>query len=197
MSAPQQTTTQAKPTDTCPPWCVAPHSRDTDYVRQHLSDELNPTFRRYGQLRWDERLDGDRDKGALVWLQVREHEVPLEPWRAGLLAEVLAELEGDAAEMAGLLRDVLRQADDPQPGSEIPDRPGYVVATCGHPLTAREWRLGYRTCEDCGHDWEDLGNGAGFFACEHETLDDPGHDNDVCPRLTEEQMQAVMHGGAQ
>jgi hypothetical protein len=77
------------------------------------------------------------------------------------------------------------------PGAEIPGQPGYVVGTCGHRVAGSEWRAGFRTCERCGGDWEDPGNGADFFACDHKTIDDPGHDPKVCPRLSEEQMQAL------
>lgn len=37
----------------------------------------------------------------------------------------------------------------PNPGSEIPDQPGYVVGQCGHRLARSEWRAGFRTCERC------------------------------------------------
>jgi hypothetical protein len=37
----------------------------------------------------------------------------------------------------------------PEPGSEIPDQPGYVVGTCQHRVAASEWRAGCRTCERC------------------------------------------------
>lgn len=37
----------------------------------------------------------------------------------------------------------------PDPGSEIPGQPGFVVATCGHRVAASEWRAGFRTCERC------------------------------------------------
>lgn len=41
------------------------------------------------------------------------------------------------------------EAEYPEPGSEIPDMPGYVVAECGHRVAASEWRAGCRTCERC------------------------------------------------
>ena len=37
----------------------------------------------------------------------------------------------------------------PEPGSTIPDLPGYVVGTCGHRVAASEWRAGFRVCERC------------------------------------------------
>ncbi|NEA22637.1 DUF6197 family protein [Actinomadura bangladeshensis] len=37
----------------------------------------------------------------------------------------------------------------PHPGSEVPDRPGYLVAECGHSVAGSEWRAGFRTCERC------------------------------------------------
>ena len=37
----------------------------------------------------------------------------------------------------------------PEPGSEIPDQPGYVVGKCGHRIATSEWRAGFRTCERC------------------------------------------------
>lgn len=82
----------------------------------------------------------------------------------------------------------------PAPGSDIPDQPGYVVGRCGHRLAASEWRAGFRTCERCGSDWEDQGNGADMFACAHLTTDEPGHDNNVCPRITEAEWQAIVRG---
>jgi hypothetical protein len=146
------TTPQAKRTPTCPPWCVAAHQHDTDHLRIHRGRELNPTFGVYGQLRWDEAIGGT-DNGARVWLDARGDEVPLEPWQAGRLADVLDVL--GAQEAAGLLRDVLQQA-EPQGepvylevGSEIPDQPGYVVGSCGHRVAVSEWRAGFRTCERC------------------------------------------------
>lgn len=41
---------------------------------------------------------------------------------------------------------------EPEPGSEIPGQPGYVVGTCGHRLAGSEWRAGFRTCERCPDD---------------------------------------------
>lgn len=44
----------------------------------------------------------------------------------------------------------------PEPGSEIPGQPGFVVGTCGHRLAGSEWRAGFRTCERCpNEDWDD------------------------------------------
>lgn len=37
----------------------------------------------------------------------------------------------------------------PNPGSEIPGQPGYVVGRCGHRVAGSEWRAGFRTCERC------------------------------------------------
>lgn len=37
----------------------------------------------------------------------------------------------------------------PNPGSEIPGQPGYVVGECGHRVASCEWRAGFRTCERC------------------------------------------------
>lgn len=37
----------------------------------------------------------------------------------------------------------------PEPGSEIPGLPGFVVGTCEHRVAASEWRAGFRTCERC------------------------------------------------
>lgn len=37
----------------------------------------------------------------------------------------------------------------PEPGSSIPDWPGYVVGTCQHRIAESEWRAGYRACERC------------------------------------------------
>jgi len=37
----------------------------------------------------------------------------------------------------------------PEPGSGIPDQPGYVVGKCGHRVAASEWRAGFRVCERC------------------------------------------------
>ena len=37
----------------------------------------------------------------------------------------------------------------PEPGSEIPGQPGYVVGKCGHRVAASEWRSGFRVCERC------------------------------------------------
>jgi hypothetical protein len=37
----------------------------------------------------------------------------------------------------------------PNPGSEIPGQPGYVVGTCRHRVAGSEWRAGFRTCERC------------------------------------------------
>ncbi|WP_242892647.1 hypothetical protein [Actinomadura litoris] len=82
----------------------------------------------------------------------------------------------------------------PAVGSDIPGQPGYVVGECGHRVAASEWRSGFRTCERCGSDWEDPGTGASFFACEHKTTDEPGHDPDVCRRLTDVEMDALMRG---
>ncbi|MGH3585308.1 MAG: hypothetical protein ACRDQ0_03200 [Pseudonocardia sp.] len=107
-----------------------------------------------------------------------------------------------------LVRPVGSEAGCPTSGTEISDRPGYVVGRCGHAVWARDWRVGFRSCKPCGGDWEDQGNGADFFACEHETTDDPGHDSKVCRRLTDVEIDAVMcdpavpgpveqHGGAQ
>ncbi|GAA4225924.1 hypothetical protein GCM10022254_09070 [Actinomadura meridiana] len=43
---------------------------------------------------------------------------------------------------------------------------------------------------------DDPGNGADFFACEHKTTDEPGHHPSVCRRLTDAEMDALMHGAA-
>lgn len=37
----------------------------------------------------------------------------------------------------------------PQPGSTIPDQPGYVVGRCGHRVAKSEWKAGFRVCERC------------------------------------------------
>lgn len=37
----------------------------------------------------------------------------------------------------------------PEPGSNIPGQPGYVVGTCGHRVAGSEWKAGFRTCEHC------------------------------------------------
>lgn len=37
----------------------------------------------------------------------------------------------------------------PEPGSDIPDQPGYVVGRCGHRVAGSEWRSGFRVCERC------------------------------------------------
>lgn len=37
----------------------------------------------------------------------------------------------------------------PEPGSAIPDMPGYVVGKCTHRVAASEWRAGFRVCERC------------------------------------------------
>ncbi|MFC9973628.1 hypothetical protein ACFVH6_22305 [Spirillospora sp. NPDC127200] len=37
----------------------------------------------------------------------------------------------------------------PEPGSVIPDQPGFRVGECGHRVAGSEWRAGYRTCERC------------------------------------------------
>lgn len=34
-------------------------------------------------------------------------------------------------------------------GQAYPDLPGYVIAMCGHRLTASEWKAGYTSCERC------------------------------------------------
>lgn len=38
----------------------------------------------------------------------------------------------------------------PEPGSAIPDQPGFVVGECRHRVARSEWRAGFRTCERCG-----------------------------------------------
>lgn len=40
-------------------------------------------------------------------------------------------------------------AEYPNPGSEIPGQPGYVVGVCGHRVAGSEWQAGFRTCERC------------------------------------------------
>lgn len=37
----------------------------------------------------------------------------------------------------------------PEPGSAIPEQPGYVVGHCGHRVAGSEWRVGFRVCERC------------------------------------------------
>lgn len=37
----------------------------------------------------------------------------------------------------------------PEPGSEIPGQPGFVVGLCGHRVARSEWRAGFRLCERC------------------------------------------------
>lgn len=37
----------------------------------------------------------------------------------------------------------------PEPGSQIPGQPGFVVGTCGHRVAGSEWRAGLRACERC------------------------------------------------
>lgn len=40
----------------------------------------------------------------------------------------------------------------PEPGSEIPNQPGYLVAQCRHRIAESEWRTGFRNCERCPDD---------------------------------------------
>lgn len=37
----------------------------------------------------------------------------------------------------------------PEPGSDIPGQPGFVVGECEHRVAKSEWRAGFRTCERC------------------------------------------------
>jgi hypothetical protein len=37
----------------------------------------------------------------------------------------------------------------PDPGSDIPGQPGYVVGVCGHRVAQSEWNAGFRDCERC------------------------------------------------
>lgn len=63
----------------------------------------------------------------------------------------LAEVERVYAPLT-LLRPVGGEVDGPtypEPGSAIPDMPGYVVGECLHRVAASEWRVGFRTCERC------------------------------------------------
>jgi hypothetical protein len=58
--------------------------------------------------------------------------------------QVIAALRGAAESAAGAAGPFY-----PRPGSPVPDRPGFVVAECGHRVAASEWRAGFRQCERC------------------------------------------------
>lgn len=65
------------------------------------------------------------------------------------------------AEVEDRLRDVVHRAgyqprerscaitDAAVIGTPFPDRPGFLVATCGHPVAEGEWGEGWRACENC------------------------------------------------
>ena len=58
------------------------------------------------------------------------------------------DLFGPVAREAAAIREQ-RALSYPEPGSYIPDQPGFVVAECGHRVANQEWRVGFRTCERC------------------------------------------------
>lgn len=66
-------------------------------------------------------------------------------------AQVIAALRGAAQAATGAEGPFY-----PHPGSQVPDRPGYLVAECGHSIAGSEWRARLRTCERCmSAEWED------------------------------------------
>lgn len=38
---------------------------------------------------------------------------------------------------------------DPKPGHDAPDRPGYVISECSHPIARDDWHDGWRRCRRC------------------------------------------------
>ncbi|MEV0660163.1 hypothetical protein ACIBI3_02180 [Actinomadura luteofluorescens] len=132
-----------------------------------------------------------RRKGSEKWQQVEwtiERATKLlgqlkNQWTKQPTTMLIARATGEICRL--IAADVLYAA--PYAAEELDDQGRPSPSVSAAPVTAAEI-LG-----DGGQD-DDPGNGADFFACEHKTTDEPGHDPNVCPRISEAQWQALRDG---
>lgn len=113
MSAVTLTKTPAKATPTCPPWCTAPHDRDTPHYREHRSSGVRPTHGLCASLSWTEPLtevSGYLGSEPRIYFQIGDASMSLKGWQASDLAAVMDEV--DRPGEAELLRDMVARIGD-------------------------------------------------------------------------------------